>query len=272
MTGTQERRTLRWLSDKFLGSERFLALAAKTRREYERQSKKIMDYPLKSGKFGDVDLYDFTPGVFRQYLDRADHKPMANSDLAYISTVWSWGYERDMAPANPCKGVRRHKTPPRTRYVTHDEFAAVKASAPAYIQVAMELAYRCRMRWVEVFRLEWADVSDKGILLKRVKGSKTQLILSSPELVAALDQAKALPGAKSLKYVIHDTAGQPYLYDTFSSAWGRIATKTGVSFHFHDLKAKGVTDFDGNKLLASGHKSASMLAVYDRGIDEVDAT
>ena len=35
-------------------------------------------------------------------------------------------------------------------------------------------------------------------------------------------------------------------------------------FTFHDLKAKGVSDFKGNKQDASGHKTAAQVAVYDR--------
>jgi hypothetical protein len=34
-------------------------------------------------------------------------------------------------------------------------------------------------------------------------------------------------------------------------------------FTFHDLKRKGVTDTDGNKQDASGHRSAAMLNIYN---------
>jgi len=43
-------------------------------------------------------------------------------------------------------------------------------------------------------------------------------------------------------------------------------------FTFQDLKAKGVSDFEGDKKKASGHKSESMVAVYDRKLTEVDST
>ncbi len=39
-----------------------------------------------------------------------------------------------------------------------------------------------------------------------------------------------------------------------------------------DLKAAGVSDFDGDKKKASGHKSERMVSVYDRKRIEVDAT
>jgi len=48
---------------------------------------------------------------------------------------------------------------------------------------------------------------------------------------------------------------------------------TGERFTIHDLKAKGITDTEGdNKLAASGHRDPRMLAVYDRLPGRVDAT
>ena len=43
-------------------------------------------------------------------------------------------------------------------------------------------------------------------------------------------------------------------------------------FSFHDLKAKGVSDFTGDKKKASGHKSQRMVDIYDRKRIEIEAT
>jgi hypothetical protein len=43
-------------------------------------------------------------------------------------------------------------------------------------------------------------------------------------------------------------------------------------FTFHDIKAKGVSDFDGDKKTASGHKSERMIEIYDRKRKVVKAT
>ena len=51
------------------------------------------------------------------------------------------------------------------------------------------------------------------------------------------------------------------------------AVECGIErFTFQDLKAKGVSDFDGDKKKASGHKSEAMVAVYDRKITEIEPT
>jgi hypothetical protein len=52
----------------------------------------------------------------------------------------------------------------------------------------------------------------------------------------------------------------------------RFAKQGGGRFTFRDLKAKGVSDFEGGKKKASGHKSNRTVGVYDRKPIEVDAT
>ena len=52
-----------------------------------------------------------------------------------------------------------------------------------------------------------------------------------------------------------------------------LVSESGVeSFTFHDLKAKGVSDFNGDKKAASGHRSEAMVSIYDRKRKSVDAT
>ena len=66
-------------------------------------------------------------------------------------------------------------------------------------------------------------------------------------------------------------------HEAFKSAWQRSIAKAVKKsrierFTFHDLKRKGVSDFSGDKLLASGHHSASMLRIYDVSIGRIPAT
>ncbi len=45
-----------------------------------------------------------------------------------------------------------------------------------------------------------------------------------------------------------------------------------MDWTLHDLKAKGVSDFDGNKHLASGHQTEQMTKIYDRKIGKAKST
>lgn len=276
--------TLRWLLSEYLASPEFTnRKAERTVAEQRRQAEFIIQYSRGKGEiFGTARLKSITPGVIRKYLDAraVEGAPIAgNRERALISAAWSWAYQRDLVKLpNPCKGVARNPEKPRERYVTDSEYAAVYqlAESPAYLRPCMELAYLCRMRKSEVLGVLKADIKLDGLDTRRKKGSRDAITEWSPRLRAAIDMALAAPSTVDSLYLIHDKAGQPIKIDSFNTAWQRLmarAKSQGVApFTFHDLKPKGVSDFEGDKQAASGHKSMAMVAVYDRKKKQVKPT
>jgi integrase len=276
----KKEQLLRDLVRDYMVSEKFGSLAYKTRRSAESAFHNLLDRPMASGAtFGDTPVAVITPGVIRKYLDHRKESPVAaNREVAYLSAAFSWAYERDLVTSNPCKGVRRNTEKARTRYVSDEEYAAVYAlatSSPPYIQPAMELAYLCRMRINEVLAARWSDVGEEGLLVRRSKGSRDGVTLWSDRLRAVIAACRA-DGKVLGMTLIHDRKGAAITYEGFSTAWQRLmarAKEHGVeTFTFHDLKAKGVSDFEGDKQKASGHKTAAMVAVYDRKVPTVGST
>jgi len=86
------------------------------------------------------------------------------------------------------------------------------------------------------------------------------------------------PETRAARYVLHDRRGQPITEAAFGAAWNRLMNECLASgtvierFVFHDIKAKGVSDFDGNKQEAAGHRTARMADVYDRKIHHIKPT
>ena len=118
---------------------------------------------------------------------------------------------------------------------------------------------------------------EEGLLIERAKKSKSQIIVWTERLRKAVKAAQNMPGVSWQRYLIHNITGQKIPDETFSSAWQRLmkrAIETGLKerFTFHDLKAKGVSDFDGDKKIASGHRTDAMVDVYDRKPAQVQAT
>ncbi len=137
----------------------------------------------------------------------------------------------------------------------------------------MEVAYLCRMRRIEIRDLKKKDLLPEGLDTRRVKGSNDTITLWSDRLRNAIHVATSHKRKIDSLYIFADDNGQPVTDDAFSSAWGRLKKKyKGKPFTFHDLKARGISDFDGNKQDAGGHKTASMVAVYDRKKKKVRAT
>lgn len=83
------------------------------------------------------------------------------------------------------------------------------------------------------------------------------------------------PGMSSI-FIIHQPNGSGYTRDGFNSRWSaaREAAKLKFpellfDFTFHDLKAKGVSDLEGDlyeKRAITGHKNVEQTAAYDRKI------
>jgi integrase len=288
--------TLKWLGQEYLQSNYFSRRAPNTQRGYKRYFDHIVDTTLRDGRqFGDLKLAQVSPGVIRKYMDvRTKSAPIiANRELEFLSVIFSYGYERDYVRLNPAKGVKPNPESPRKRYVTDEEYAAVYDVAPDYIQIGMEFAFLCRLRRAEIIGPDPADIDasrppnyeglqrkhilDDGLRVVRAKGSKEQIISWTPRLQKAVDRAKALPGPSSAVFLLHNSKGQKIRKRAFASAWQRTIKKavaaSGIeTFTFHDLKAKGVSDFDGDKAKASGHRSLRMVDVYDRKIDTVAST
>jgi len=285
--------TLEWLCDEYLASPRFAKRAPSTRRDYENCKKSVCVRITKDGRvFGTIPAKSITPGVLQRYLDmRGEQSPSrANKEIAFLGVVFAHGYRRELVKDNPARGLEKFEIEPRQRYVTDAEYQAVYDRAPEWLQLCMEFAYLCRLRRGEVIGPDLTDahgvvvglhrehVLDEGMRVIRSKGSRTQIITWTPRLKGVVKRALKLPSnPATMKHLIHDKRGQKIRSEAFKSAWGRLMKKavreTGVKpFTFHDLKRKGVTDAEGDKLQASGHKSASMLAVYDVSVPQVAPT
>ena len=221
--------------------------------------------------YGSKCYKDITPGVIRKYLD---HKltVSANREIAALSAAWSYCYQRDIIKAlNPCLGVDRIPESPRKRYVNESEYIKAYDTMPKHVQVAMELAYLCRMRLSEVLDTRVKDIEDEGLNIRRLKGSNGSLTLWSTRLENAVN--RGLEGCiRTPEMTIVNRNGSPVRRSSFQTTWQRRMVNFTPRFSFHDLKAAGVSDFDGDKKIASGHKSERMVDVYDRKRKVVKAT
>ncbi len=200
---------------------------------------------------------------------------VGNREKALISVAWNWALERDYITLdNPTKVVKPNDEKPRDHYVTDKEYniAYQLAEGTPYLRPAMELAYLCRMKRCEILAATKKHILKEGFDTQRVKGSKDAITFWSDRLVAAVNyKASEIESF----YIIHNRYGQRIPESAFKSAWTRLKKKmkkAGIEpFNFHDLKAKGGTDFNGDVLDATGHLDPKMRKVYKRKL-EVEAT
>ena len=253
--------TISWLLSLYLSSPHYLSLAQRTRDDYKGYAVKIRSRRMPNGElFGTLSLSRITKRTIRGYLDTAPAPIQANRQIAFLKSSWSWAEERHPVGANPCIGVTMNNENPRDRYVTHEDYELALSYAPDWLQIAMGLAYYCRARRSEVLALTYDKVTEDGLLIERTKRSLDEITVAQ-EVLDLVHRSKALPEGSDR--IVRNTLGRPVSKGGFDSAWRRMALRMGDRhFHFHDLKAKGVSDMQGEQW--AGHRSKKALAVYQR--------
>lgn len=212
----------------------------------------------------------------RIFMDKRglESKTQANHELASLSRVYGWGFERGYVKGNPCKGVRKFTSKPRTVYISDEQYAAIYDEATPALRVAMEVSYLCAARLGDVLDLRWNEVMDTGIYIEQNKTGTKQIKEWSPRLRAAIQLARNAFG-ESGGFVIKGATGNkasPRLVNEWwnkakKSAESRCGTPFGCTFH--DIKAKAISDYEGSsrdKQLFSGHRTESQVLTYDRKV------
>lgn len=227
----------------------------------------------------------------------------ANHILRYLRRLFRWGKARGHVASIPTEAVEQARERKQRRLPKEKAYQAVldycktrgaldgraKGSCSAYLWIVMELAYLCRLRGIEVIEMTDAHASPEGLLADRRKGSRDNIVEWNPRLRTAWDAAIelrnktariALPDAPEKRWVFLASDGDHLRKSSLDTAWQRMikqAIAEGViiaeeRFSPHDLKRKGGTDTAGNraeKQDALGHRSESMMNVYDLSIPKV---
>lgn len=293
--------TFATLSFEFQQTHAWNKLSPLTQKDYLNCRVTIINRPTSNGKLGDVPLKQWTVGLIRKYRDKraADSESRANKELAYIKRIFSWAYEYEKVAINPATGIKKLTIAPRQHYAEDRDYNYLlniaKQSGYWYVAPAMELAYLCLMRMSEVLDLTDANELEAGLLINRRKGSKTNIIEWQPRLRAIWDDLKQKrntilqdrkqpsPIKADKRFLfISERTGNRIGDSTMQTAMQRIhaaasaqAKTDGVEFHhftFHDIKRRACTDYIGNKMDATGHRSASMMKIYDVSIQQVKPT
>lgn len=303
--GGQLRGTVAYVFDQYLASAKFRQLAAGTQRDYAWADKAVRNFPTKLGvPLGQLKVDQLSTAVFQKLVDQvAETTPAkANHMLRYARLAFAHGVRRAHCGTNPAKGVeqaqeRRHFAMPE-----HDVYNAVLAFARArgdlkahakgslspYLAPAMELAYGCRLRGIEVNTLTDANALDEGILSNRRKRSRDNVTAWNPALRAAWDELAAsrkaaydrtrrpVPLHPHQRYLLVSESATPLRKSSLDSAWQRLMDAAEAAkvitesqrFTLHGLKHRGITD--STDKAAGGHRTEAMRQRYDHEIPLVE--
>lgn len=307
-SGETAQGTLDWLHKQFKESERWKHLSKDSHKDYNACLRLLQRTRTRSGPYASL-IVDRLNKVHLQQLVETiarDRPAMANHVKRYLGRLIAWGMAHGKCRdrENPAHGLeaatekREHKMPNPTAFAKALDFAKERGarkphtagSCPPYLWIVMTLAYRMRLRGIEVITLTDENDTAAGVRTNRRKGSRDNTTrwgdAIEDALLAAWEYRDAIWAKKShsvplradQRFLVVTQTGEPIERETLSSAWQRFITMAideGViakeeRFSLHGLKHRGITDTKGDKQKGSGHVDPRMLTVYDHEIPEVD--
>ncbi len=219
--------------------------------------------------FGAMKPDDIKPPHLYGYMDRRP-KVAGNREIkGVLSDVFQYAIRWGVCSDNPCRQIDRNPEAPRTRYVTDQEYSAVRGIMPNTIQCAMDIASITGLRQGDILKLKLGDWTDAGLLVRTGKTGKVLLFDRTDDLSEVIERCRALPSKMATLAMIHNREGQPYTTDGFRAIWQRRMAQAlsagliGERFTFHDLRAKAGSETSDDKLL--GHQNpATKRRHYER--------
>lgn len=244
--------------------------------------------------FSDHDAAEVTPADVQDFVDQWTDKPrQANKYLHVLSMIFDLGCVRRYRHDNPCAPVKNKKIKKRTRYITNEEFYAIRKGAliskderkvPSGVMTVcmIDLAYLTFQRMQEVRLLKITSLEPEWIAFEPAKtkgttGAKVRWF-RTPEINKVLELAGATGKVKSATYVFHNLKGQPYTKSGVETAWDRACERAKVEdANFHDLRGKAQTDakkagFTMQQIQdGATHSSVTTTEGYIKGREVVDS-
>jgi integrase len=229
-----------------------------------------------SAAFAEFRASEVTSPDCATFLKTYRAKPRTHNEMrAGLRELMRFAEEKGFRPAgsNPVEAIKTMSTPARDRYPTDSELRRIKVAAfygadgkrtrmGPTVAALIDLAYLTGQRIGDLLDLRWDRraalgedgqveapyIADDGIYFKPSKtagstGAKV-VIGWTPRLRAVVARIKAI-GRRNVRWVITSQEAQRYEYEAFKSAWARAVKRSGVKgLHFHDLRAKALTDKD----------------------------
>ncbi|WGL95957.1 integrase [Arsenophonus nasoniae] len=256
----------------YLNSPHFFELSIRSQKDKQQGGKSILKV------FGNIDVNNIKPEHIRKYMDirGVQSKTQANHELSYMSVTFGWGYERGYCKNNPCLGIKKFSLKSRDKYITDEEYQVTYESSSDVVKIAMEISYLCASRIGDILELKHNQITEDGLFIKQGKTGVRQIKKWTTRLKEIINYAiEKFPPNSIDSHVIRNSKGGKMTKSGFDNHWRESKLKASkilaknIDFTFHDIKAKGISDFDGSskdKQIFSGHKTESQVQIYDRKI------
>jgi integrase len=206
--------------------------------------------------------------AIEQYRDerlKTSAPSTVRQDLAALHDCLKWAVKLKYLRTNPAKEVDRPSLPVKqddpADYLSPEQFAELIAKAkkdrPLY-----KFAVWTGLRITELLTLEWPDVRDGYVMVKRGKGRKQRIVPLLPQALAALNEVPRRLNDPRIFWWMKDR------HTTLRRFQRRLAWAELPKFRFHDLRhtfgayaAQAGVDLEVIAA-AMGHTSTTVTKLY----------
>jgi len=200
------------------------------------------------------DIYQYQD--WRKFQQTKHGRPISgatiNREIALIRHALKkairWGY----IDQNPAQGIEGFSETKRDRYITDQEFEAIKKAArdhdkSRHLEDIVDVLYHTAQRSGRILALGWKQINlkERTITFEQVSQTKRvpQSIWINDPLLALLSKLRLKRGASKIvsSWVFHKDDGSPYR--SIKTAWTTACRKAGVKdARIHDIRHKAITD------------------------------
>lgn len=154
----------------------------------------------------------------------------------------------------------------RDRYVTDEEFEAVRSKADPTLRDAMDLALLTGQRPSDVLKVVRTDIRNGALFVKQNKTGAKRAIELIGRLAEVVERILSRPRVRVSAYLIQDDDGKPLSMPAMRSRFDKTRRAAAVSSQFRDIRAKTASDTENlahsQRLL--GHKTREVTEHYVR--------
>lgn len=256
-----ESASLTTLIDEWMETADYKALSYNTQKVYRSVAKQ-----LKSVFAELTSVADIKPHHVAGWQDNHKSKVMANTGKSILTTVLNIAIRRGLIDRNPAKEVENITVQRRKRYITDEEYIAIRDKAHPVLRAAMDISYVTGARIGDVLDIRLSHISAEGLLLRQGKTNKLQLFKRNAALDLVIENAKAIKRPVRGLFLLCSMRGQQYEYQQLNLWWIKARAEAAVEdVHFHDIRGKSATDakragLDYQALL--GHTTKAMSDSY----------
>lgn len=230
-------------------------------------------------RLGQIRAADFGTSELRRYkaarsAEKAEPATI-NRELSILKRAFSLGsrHEPPLVLHNP-NIEKLAEDNVRTGFLETPEYERLLAELPAYLKLALVIAYHTGCRLGELMALQWSDVSlETAKITIRAETAKSKRHRTLPiygEMIDALHRQKAERDDKcpKLEWVFHDGSGKRL--KTFYKAWASACDRAKLGGQlFHDLRRSAIRNMvragipENVAMAISGHRTRHVFDRYN---------